>query len=77
MGMLSLWRSAGDCRISFAGASRVADEPRLHVLVLGEEVVHVADEVLDQRQVRQRLDVHLVGVQVQDVGLAGQPVARR
>jgi hypothetical protein len=74
MGMSSFLRSAGVCRIS-ARAPAFADEPRLDVLVLGEEVAHVAHQVLDQRQVRHGLHRDHVGVHVREVGLAGEAVA--
>ena len=46
----------------------------MHAAVLGEEVVHVDDEVLDDRQPGQRRDRDLAA-QLVDADLAGQPVA--
>src|SRR5665648_1033652 len=69
--LLALLRRLQDLPLRRLG---VADQPRLHVLVLGEEIAHVADQVLDQRQVRHGLHGDHVGVHVAQVGLAGEPV---
>ncbi len=64
MGMSSFLRSLGDCRISFSGSGVSRMSHGLMYSYLAKKSVMSHDQVFDQRQVRQRLDGHHVGVHV-------------